>query len=223
MTKWLTALAALLALAGTAPGVDGDWFIRTGVNGVWSSNSKHPAAKKLLERAAKVPTCLAFTAQDDWMLLDGLNHILASDALPSLGAKALELAKAGHAFRWLAFTPQGGWVLLYDKNSYVAEGLPQGARARLDAAARAGATLRSITFGPHDGWVIVGDKDITADGVPDALEKALLNHVNKRIAVRCVAFTSQGDWFVLNGRNECLTSDTRHPAYKKLEQLRAAG
>ena len=144
-------------LGGTAPAVDGDWFIRTGVNGVWSSNVKHPASRKLLERAAKSPpTCLAFTAQDDWTLLDGANHILSSDVVPSIGNKALELAKAGHIFRWLAFTPQGGWVLLYDKNSYVADGLPQGARTRLDDAAKAAGLTPSL---PAESFV-TADADL---------------------------------------------------------------
>jgi hypothetical protein len=224
MTRWFAAIAVVLTLAGSAPGVEGDWFIRTGVNGVWSSNLKHPACKKLLNRAARsIPTCLAFTAQDDWTLLDGGNSIWTSDTADSVGAQAIALAKAGHRLRWLAFTPQSGWVLLYDKHGYAADGLPASARARLDAVAKAGGTLRSIAFGPHGGWVIVGDNTVLTEGVPEALDKTLRAQVAKRIAVRCVAFTSRGDWFVLNGHNECLASDQNHPAYKKLQELRGRG
>jgi hypothetical protein len=224
MTRWFAAIAAVLALAGTAPGAEGDWFIRTGVNGVWSSNVKHPAFRMLLKRAAtSVPICLAFTAQDDWTLLDGGNGFWTSDTADSVASQAIALAKAGRRLRWLAFTPQGGWVLLYDKNGYAAESLPASARARLDAVAKAGGTLRSIAFGPHGGWVIVTDNSVLAEGVPDALDKALRAQVAKQIAVRCVAFTSQADWFVLTGDNECLASDQNHPACKKLQELRDRG
>jgi transglutaminase-like putative cysteine protease len=213
---------------GVAPApaspVDGDWFIVTGRNAVSSSNPNHPVCKKLAERGKKDEIKdVVFTANDDWAILFGNNGVDWTRASAALGQKVEALWKGNHVFKSLAFPPQGGWVLLYDKNDFAADGIPASALAELRAVKKAGGTLRSIAFPPQGGWVLLGVDGVREEGMPDDLTKRLAEHLQKRIPVRCVSFTSQGDWFLVNDRNECLGNNTGHPAYKALQQLRAKG
>src|SRR4051794_11083936 len=102
MTKqfwWFWVIAAFWTSTNAAHGDDGDWFIRAGANGFWSSNIQHPACKQPGERGA--PDCLAFTCQDDWTRIANGNYVRTSNTVAAHGPRILEVARAGHALRWL--------------------------------------------------------------------------------------------------------------------------
>jgi transglutaminase-like putative cysteine protease len=219
------ALLGCLWLLGSAPAgaspLDGDWFILTGRNAVSSSAPGLPVVKELAERGRKADLKgAAFTAAGDWTILFGGNGVASAGDVPdALSKKIPELWKSGAEIKCVAFRPQGGWVLLYNQNDFVEEGLPAGTQARLQEVKKAGGTLRAVAFAPDGGWVVLGDKGAWGEGLPTSLSDRLAEHGKKKIPIRCVAFTSQGDWFLIDDRNDCQSSNTSHPAFKKLEEL----
>jgi transglutaminase-like putative cysteine protease len=225
-------LVYCLALLGTAPAgaspLDGDWFILTGRNSVVSSNPQHDALKEVAKWAkdnAEVKY-LVFAPDGSWFLQFN-NGAWGAGALGSLFKKLDELGKARRGLKGVAFMAQGGMVVVDDRNEIATDGIPAGTRARLRQAQQQvrqkGGTIRSVAFAPDGGWVLLFDKGFVAEGLPGDLSRQLAEHDRKHIPVRCVAFTSQGDWFLLDGGNACFSSNPAHPAFKKLNELRAQG
>ena len=225
--RYFLIAVLLLALATTARADDGDWFIVTSKNKVYTNNPKHPVYKVLSERGQKSGlNCAAFNVQDEWVTFDGPNFVQTCNNNIAPGKRIMELGKAGDTFRWLAFSPTGGWVLLHGKNAFSADGIPDSLNDKLKDAIRNDEIVRSVAISPQGGWVIV-----LADGfgtsvvdIPKALKEALDRCVfEKKTPPRCVAFTTTGEWFVVSGKNEYQTSKPDHPAAKKLAELGKAG
>jgi transglutaminase-like putative cysteine protease len=227
MKRLLLCCCCLLpgTASANASALDGDWFILSGRTVVSSADAKHAAVKKLSERGQEADLqCVAFTAGDEWVALSGQNRVDWAFVGPASLPEVLRGGKVrSREYRCVAFRPQGGWVLLYDKNGYAEDGIPAAVSEQLERVRQAGGTLRSVAFAPDGGWVVLFDHDFKAEGVPAALTERLAEQRAKGVAVRCVAFTSRNDWFLLTERNECLGSNPAHPAFQRLEQLRAEG
>ena len=218
---WL--MIPLLTFATAAHADDGDWFICTNKSKVYTNNPKHPACKALVESAQKAePKCVAFNVQDEWVTFAGNSFVLTCNNNIAPGKRIMELGKAGETFRWLAFAPTGGWVMLHGKNDFSAEGIPEELRNTLNFDTKNALTIRSVAIGPQGGWVVLSEEGITSRDVPKTLKDALHRAFEKG-PLRCVAFTSANDWFIIDGQSECLTSNPDHPASKKLDELAKAG
>ena len=217
--------AAFFAFATAAHADDGDWFICTSKNKVYTNNPKHPANKALAEVGQKADLkCLAFNVQDEWVTFGGRNFVLTCNNNIAPGKRIMELGKAGESFDWLAFTPTGGWVLLHGKNAFSAEGIPASLREKLADAIRNEEAVRSVVLAPQGGWVILLQDGYGAHDIPKDLKTVLERSIfEKKTPIRSVAFTTANDWFVVTAKNECVTSNPAHPASKKLDELRAAG
>ena len=204
----------------------GEWFELTDVNGWWTSDLNHPAAKKLkelAEREKQEPTSVAFTPDGDWVILYGGDGFWTSNVDLPACKKLAELQKQ-HTLKCVAFAPNGGWVVFYDQNGSYARNIPDEAFKYIKKVADEGGTLRSISFTPgNDGWVLLFDEcGVYMWNVPDDLGKVLGGAVDKRVPVRCVAFTTFGDWFALVG-DGWKSSAPDHPAAKQLAKLRKDG
>ena len=73
------------------------------------------------------------------------------------------------------------------------------------------------------GWVVLADKDYREHGLPRELSQSLAEHKKQQIAIRCVAFDCRGDWFLLDARNNCFTSNPGHAAVAKIKNLQSVG
>ncbi len=226
-------LVCCVGLLGAAPVaaadcVNGDWFILTGKNKIWSSNPDHPAVKDLAKfakdnwevRFVVLPTDSSYV----FHMAGGLWGINPPE---SLWKKEDELGKAKREVKCIGLMAQGGWAILDDKCELAQDGIPAAIRARLQAATndvkKAGGVPRSLAFAPDGGWVLLFDKNFKQQGLPKDLTQTLAEHKQRGSAVRCVAFNSRGDWFLLDEGNHCFSNSPDHPAYKKLQELRAQG
>lgn len=199
----------------------GEWFTLTDFNGHWRSRAddNHPLAKALAKHVEDNQEfkCVAFTPEGDWVLLSGTNDVWTSnESLPAV-KKLLELRGAGHKFNCVAFTPTNGWVVLCDRMNPLSSNIPNGALKQMEELVKNGSTLRSITFLPNGEWVLLVDEIgvFYSGGVPADLRKVLDGALKRRIAIRCVASTTFGDWFVITSK-EYWASDPNHPAAKQL-------
>jgi hypothetical protein len=102
-------------------------------------------------------------------------------------------------FKCVAFTPGCAVAALWGKNSFWVDGtVPAEALHKLEEVAARGGTLRSLAFGPKGGWVVAFDRaDAAYGGLPPALARVLGEAARAQNSVRCVAFTSSGDWICL--------------------------
>jgi transglutaminase-like putative cysteine protease len=215
-----------LGLLGAAPAsaadyLNGDWFILTGANGIASSDQSGELAKVLAKE--KGVKAVGFTSSGGLAYVFGGNGIIFSDVPDSLGAKVPDLWKLTGDFRCVAFRPQGGWIILHDKNGFAQDGMPEALVTQLKKIQKAEGTLRSVAFTPDGGWLLLLEKEFIEEGLPKELKDRLTELYKNKIAVRCVAFDSQGDWFLVDDRNDCFSSHTEHPAYKRLTELKAKG
>ncbi len=210
------------APAGAVDPLNGDWFILTGGDQVVASDPEHPVVK-LLTDWAKVADLDYFTIAPPFGVYAQLGgYYYGADFADAPFQKVHELWES-HKIANVAVMAQGGWLVVYDKNDFAADGIPAGARAALEEARRDGGTIRSMAFAPDGGWVLLLGAGFKEEGVPDDLRRTLAEHYQKGVAVRCVTFTSQGDWFLLDDGNECFSSNTAHPAFRKLLELRSQG
>jgi choice-of-anchor C domain-containing protein len=215
----------LLSAHAAASALDGDWFIVTGRNTLWTSDAEHDASQAIgewLKQDNVALLFLSFTARGGYVAQfeDG---VAWAGPIDSYMKKTAELGKRQTGVKCLAHWPQGGWALVDSRNQLAADGIPAGTLAKLQKAVRSGGKVRSLAFSPDGGWVVVFDRGIQQDGLPENLSKLLADHVKKGAFVRCVAFTSQGDWFVIDGQNNSFSSNTNHAAFKELQRLKQQG
>jgi hypothetical protein len=223
MKHFIATLAAWLLLS-PATFASGEWFILTDKTGWATSDVRHPVAKTLKEWAGKNVELksVAFTPGGDWVVLVGQNGVYTSNVdLPAV-KKLVELQK-GNTLNCVAFSPGGGWVLYWGQNgNWTIGDTPEDAFKKTTSIAKDNGRFRSIAFAPGGGWVILfDDAGIWYSGVPGDLAKLLDQHAKKRVPVRCVSFTSAGDWFCL-AEDGWWTSDVNLPAAKELSRLAAA-
>src|SRR5205807_2535 len=100
--------------------------------------------------------CLAFTPNDDWVLLPGGTEVWSSNLDLPVCRKLVALRKDGavRRFRNVSFSPGGGWVLLHDR-TFVADGVPETLTRKLRELAEAGTLPRAVAFPPGGGWLIL--------------------------------------------------------------------
>ncbi len=215
------------APAGAADHLGGDWFIVTGNSKLTSSNPDHPLVKESANwvKDGAVLTILALPSDTAWLVQSssggqGIN-------LPrSLWDKNRELYRDGHQIHSVALMAQGGWALLHDRGELSAHGVPAEILARLRKGVNEldkTGTPRLLAFAPDGSWVVLSENDYREHGLPKDLSRTLAKHKRKGIGVRCVAFNTHGDWFLLDNENACFTSNPDHPAYAMLKKLRAVG
>lgn len=221
---WSLAVAPLHA----ADYVNGNWFIVSGKSKLSSSIAGHPLLKDSAQwvkdgaevRVLALPNDAAWDVRLTNGAWWGVN-------LPgALWDKNVELSKASHDIQAVALMAQGGWAMLHSKGELATNGVPAAIRTQLQAAVaelKKTGNPRFIAFAPDGGWVILGQKDYREHGLPRELSQRLAGHKQNGIPVRCVAFDSQGDWFLLDDRNDCFTSNAGHAAFKKLKSLQSAG
>lgn len=214
-------VTVLLIIAGSS-GYSADWYALS--EHAWHGNSDHGPSIKLKEiygqkNSAK---CVAFTADNDWVVLFGENGVWTSNLKVPAIEKLVSLM-SGHTLKCIAFTPKGGGAVLFDKNGYWAQHIPEPAFAKLGEIANAGGSLRSISFSPGGGWVVLfDDHGICYDGLSAELSQILNRAVANGNPVRCVSFTNTGDWFVISEKG-WWTSNLKHPAAVEIAKLEQSG
>ena len=80
-----------------------------------------------------------------------------------------------------------------------------------------------MVFAPDGGWLLLFEHAYLEQGLPRKLVDEVADHYRNRVPIRCVSFTSQGDWILIDDRNEIFPSKANHPAAKKLAELRRQG
>lgn len=213
-------LIASPAVAGAA----GEYFELGGVNGWWTSDVNHPAAKglEMFARKKEELHSVSFTSSGDWVILFGGNGVWTSNTDPPAVKKLIELQN-GHTLKCVAFAPGGGWSVFFDQNGNWSEGIPDDAFKRIVEVAKNGGTLRSISFRPGGGWVLLFDRTgVYYGGIPDDLAKILNDSIKRKATVRCVAFTTRSDWICLTS-NGWWTSNLSLPASKSITELSKKG
>jgi hypothetical protein len=180
-----------------------DWFVLFDANGSASSNSNHPAAKKIAELAADKHElkCIAFAPNGGWVIFWDRSQYEAHDIPAEAIAKMEEVKTAGQALGSIAFTPTGGWALFWNRNDWkCSPGVPKAAVDKIAEVAGGGHLLRSISFSHAGGWVLlVNEAGIWHTGLADDVADRLNEAISLRIAIRCVAFSNLGDWFMTDG------------------------
>jgi hypothetical protein len=224
---WLLAAAP----AGASDYLNGDWFIISNKSKLSTSITGHALLKdsaQWVKDGAEV-RILALPADSAW-LVRLTNGAWWGINLPEpLWDKNVELGKARGDIEAVALMAQGGWALLHDKGELVTQDVPPAIRTSLEAAVKdlkkAGKASppRFLAFAPDGGWLILAQDDYREHGLPRELSQHLAGHKQNGIAVRCVAFDSHGNWFLLDDKNDCFSSNPNHAAFKKLKALQAAG
>jgi transglutaminase-like putative cysteine protease len=224
---WLPASG----LARADDDLQGDWFIVSGKSKISTSIADHPLLKdsaQWVKDGAEVRILATPAASARFVRLThgawwGYN-------LPStLWDKHVELTKADRDIEAVALMAQGGWAILYDKAHLATDSVPESIRAALQTAINdlkksgPASTPHFLAFASDGGWVLLADRDYREHGLPRALSQRLAEHKQMGVAVRCVAFNSQSDWFLIDNHNECYSSNTGHAAFRKLNSLQAAG
>jgi transglutaminase-like putative cysteine protease len=199
----------------------GDWIILGGDNTFWTSNPDLPVCKQLteLQKTSKFQS-VAVSRDGDGFILTGGNALGIGNRKLDVSKKLLEFQKKGYVFNGLAFHPDGGWMIFFGRDGlWFSGGLPEPACKKVDEVGRDGGTPRSIAFAPGGGWVLLYDKTgVAHTGIPDDLARLLDGAVAKGVAVRCVAFTTTGNWFCLTDDGP-YAGDPSHPAFKQLQEL----
>jgi transglutaminase-like putative cysteine protease len=224
---WLLAAAP----AGAADYLDGDWFIISGKSKLSTSIPDHALLKdsaRWVKDGAEVRILALPSASASFVRLT--NGAWWGNNLPeSLWNKNVEVNKANHDIQAVALTARGGWAMLSGKAELTTEGVHEATRAALQAAidelkqAGKAGQPRFLAFAPDGGWLILAARDYREHGLPPELSQHLAAHKRKGIPVRCVAFDSRGDWFLLDDHNDCFSSNPEHAAFQKLKSLQAAG
>jgi transglutaminase-like putative cysteine protease len=199
----------------------GDWIILGGDNQFWTSNPALPVCKKLAELPKESrPQGVAVSLDGDAFVLAGGNSLWIGNGKLDVSKKLVELQKKGYVFNCLAFHPDGGWMIFFGRDGYWMSGrLPESAAKKAEEIGRDGGTRRSIAFAPGGGWVLLYDKTgVAYAGIPDDLARLLDGAVSKGVAVRCVCFTTSGNWFCLTDDGP-YAGDPAHPAFKRLQEL----
>jgi hypothetical protein len=209
------------------PYLAGNWFIVTGKNKLTCSDPAHQlvADSAKWDRDAAV-NVLVLPADTAWLVRFSNGGWYWGGLPASLVALNVELSKANRDVKSVALMAQGGWALLHDEGELRSDGIPSAILAQIEKGVnelKTAAAPRSLAFAPDGGWVLLSDKDYREHGLPEDLSEALAEHKRQGVAVRCVAFDSRGEWFLLDNQNECLSSDPDHPAFEKLQGLRADG
>jgi hypothetical protein len=212
-------------LLSAVPATAGDWLALGSGGAHWTDNASLPVCKQLAE--LKHDSSLAsvnFTPDGDWIILSGGNGFYTNNmGLPAC-KKLAELQKKNVDFKSAAFAPNGGWILFWGKNSFWSiGGIPSPAFDKAGEVSKAGEKLRSIAFSPDGGWVLLcGEAGAYYQNIPAELAKIINQAVKNQDPIRCVHFTSTGDWFVLSDGG-WWTSDVNLPAAKELAKLIKAG
>ncbi len=227
----LAALAVLAPPIRAADFVNGDWFIISGKAKLSTSVAKHPLLKdsaQWVKDGAEV-RILALPNESAWFIRLTNGAWWGVNLPAPLWEKYVELNKAKHDIESIALMAQGGWAMLYDQGQIASDGVPPAIRTQLQTAvldmkkASKDGRPRFLAFAPDGGWVVLGDKDYREHGLPRELSERLAEHKKQGIAIRCVAFDCRGDWFLLDARNNCFTSNPGHAAVAKIKSLQAAG
>jgi len=233
MRRLITGLAILaansvLAPAGYADYLSGEWYIISNKAKLSTSAAGHPLLKdsaKWVKDGAEV-RILALPNDSAWQVRLTNGAWWGVNLPTPLWDKNVELAKAKRNIAAVAFMAQGGWAILYDNGQLASDGVPLAIRTQLQNAIGELQTRkdrpRFLAFAPDGGWVLLGEKDYRSQGVPPALSDSLAAQKKLAVAARWVAFDCRGDWFVITNNNKFLTSNPKHPAAEELKKLQSA-
>jgi transglutaminase-like putative cysteine protease len=234
--QWARGFAAVTVCAVLTQSVragdylNGDWFIISAKAKLTTSIAKHPLLKdsaKWVKDGAEV-RILTLPSESAW-LVRLTNGAWGGINLPApLWDRNVALSKANHDIAAAALMAQGGWAILYDQGQLATDGVPPAIRKQLQDAIGELKRLgrgrpRFLGFTPDGGWVLLAGNDYREHGLPRPLSQALAEHKRGGIAIRCVAFDSRGDWFLIDARNNIQSSAPKHPAVTKMKALQATG
>jgi Transglutaminase-like superfamily len=226
----LAACAVLTQSARANDHVNGDWFIVSDKAKLTTSIAKHPLladSENWVKDGAEVRV-LAMPSDSAW-LVRLTNGAWWGINLPEpLWDKNVALSKGKHEIEAVALMAQGGWAMLYGHGQLATDGVPPVIRTQLqnaidDLKAAGKGPPRYLAFAPDGGWVLLGENDYREHGLPPLLSQRLAEHRKRGIDVRCVAFDSRGDWFLMDARDGISASAPKHPAVAKIKALQAAG
>ncbi len=225
----LAVFALLAPIAGANDYVNGDWFIITGKAKLTSSIAKHPLIKdsaKWVKDGTEVRV-LALPSDSAWVARLTNGAWWGVDLPGSLWDKNGELTKANRDIEAIALMAQGGWAMLHDQGQLATDGVPPAIHKQLQNAVadlkKAKDRPRFLAFAPDGGWVLLGEKDYREHGLPRELSASLEEQRKLGNAIRCVAFDSRGDWFIVNTHNNLFSSNSKHPVVEKVKALQSAG
>jgi hypothetical protein len=225
---FLAVFVILAPIARANDYVNGDWFIITGKAKLTTSIAKHPLLKdsaKWVKDGAEVRV-LALPSDSAWVVRLTNGAWWGVDLPGPLWDKNGELSKANRDIEAIAFMAQGGWAMLYDQGQLATDGVPPAIQKQLQNAVadlKKKDRPRFLAFAPDGGWELLGENNYREHGLPAELSASLEEQRKLGNAIRCIAFDSRGDWFMVNAQNNLFSSNPKHPAVEKVKALQSAG